>query len=40
MSKENGALNVDAVRSARGEAWWLDEDVVEFSCVFSAESDA
>lgn len=23
-----------------GEAWWCDEDIYKFKCVFSAESDA
>ena len=23
-----------------GEAWWNDEDVIDFRCVFSAETDA
>lgn len=23
-----------------GEAWWVDEDIHEFKCIFSAESDA
>jgi hypothetical protein len=23
-----------------GEAWWFDQDVYQFRCVFSAESDA
>ncbi len=23
-----------------GEAWWIDGDVTEFRCVFSADSDA
>ena len=23
-----------------GEAWWIDEDVHEFKCVFSANGDA
>ena len=23
-----------------GEAWWVDKDITEFKCVFSAESDA
>lgn len=23
-----------------GEAWWIDEDVKEFKCVFSANGDA
>ena len=23
-----------------GEAWWIDQDVTEFKCVFSAEKDA
>ena len=23
-----------------GEAWWIDEDVTDFKCVFSAEKDA
>lgn len=23
-----------------GQAWWVDEDVREWSCVFSAEKDA
>jgi len=26
--------------NAWGEAWWADQDVTDFHCVFSAEKDA
>lgn len=26
--------------NAFGEAWWVDNNVTDFKCVFSAESDA
>lgn len=23
-----------------GEAWWIDDNIIEFKCVFSADNDA
>ncbi len=36
----NNAYKLPDHHNIFGDAWWLDDDVVDYKCVFSAEKDA